>query len=309
MTQMTGQKALMELLLQAGVEYVFGIPGATEILFMDALERVPRINYILGLNEIVCAGMAEGYARASGKPGFLNLHTALSPAVDPFLPAFSQLPPLLLPGWLWQDAPPSFLGGKYATLFITREDGVYLRLPLRSPSQITSSYSSPLKYKKYECSQMAIELNSLAKRENQVVIAQEQRIKSGNVQAFWLGYGQGDGIKASELANVRGEKESKRSGVTLGQRIHPKVLNRWFRRGAAALNLDVTLYAGTKHSTTTELGRHIHRELIRKGGTGHATESAFEHYYHDGVSDQLRLQEAIDKMRLKVVKWMPVVLP
>jgi benzoylformate decarboxylase len=75
MTQMTGQKAMMELLLQAGVEYVFGIPGATEILFMDALEKAPRINYILGLNEIVCAGMAEGYARASGKPGFLNLHT------------------------------------------------------------------------------------------------------------------------------------------------------------------------------------------------------------------------------------------
>jgi benzoylformate decarboxylase len=42
---------------------------------MDALEGAPDIRYVLGLNEIVCAGMAEGYARASGKPGFLNLHT------------------------------------------------------------------------------------------------------------------------------------------------------------------------------------------------------------------------------------------
>ena len=76
MTMMTGKEALIKLLRSEGVEYVFGIPGATEILFMDALEKAQDIKYILGLHEIVCAGMAEGYARASGKPGFLNLHTA-----------------------------------------------------------------------------------------------------------------------------------------------------------------------------------------------------------------------------------------
>lgn len=75
MTMMTGKGALIELLRNEGVEYVFGIPGATEIVFMDALEKCQDIKYILGLNEIVCAGMAEGYARTSGKPGFLNLHT------------------------------------------------------------------------------------------------------------------------------------------------------------------------------------------------------------------------------------------
>jgi len=72
---MTGRQALTELLRNEGVEYVFGIPGATELFFMDALEKCPEIKYILGLNEIVCVGMAEGYARVSGKPGFLNLHT------------------------------------------------------------------------------------------------------------------------------------------------------------------------------------------------------------------------------------------
>lgn len=75
MVQMAGKEALIELMQHEGVDYVFGIPGATEILFMDALEKVPQIKYVLGLNEIVCLGMAEGYARASGKPGFLNLHT------------------------------------------------------------------------------------------------------------------------------------------------------------------------------------------------------------------------------------------
>lgn len=72
----TGKQALVEMLRSQGVEYVFGIPGATEIHFMDALERAPDIRYILGLQEVVCAGMAEGYARATGRPAVLNLHTA-----------------------------------------------------------------------------------------------------------------------------------------------------------------------------------------------------------------------------------------
>lgn len=84
MTMMIGKKALVELLRHEGVEYVFGIPGATELLFMDALEQAPDIRYILGLHEVVCAGMAEGYARASGKVGFLNLHTG--PGVATALP-------------------------------------------------------------------------------------------------------------------------------------------------------------------------------------------------------------------------------
>jgi benzoylformate decarboxylase len=76
MARTTGKSALMEILRREGVEYVFGIPGATEIHFMDALEEAPEIKYILGLHEVVCAGMAEGYARVTGRPGFLNLHTA-----------------------------------------------------------------------------------------------------------------------------------------------------------------------------------------------------------------------------------------
>lgn len=42
-----------------------------------------------------------------------------------------------------------------------------------------------------------------------LAIAQEQRLKSSPVQAFWPGYGQEDGIEAAELANVRGEKEAR----------------------------------------------------------------------------------------------------
>lgn len=80
-------------------------------------------------------------------------------------------------------------------------------------SQITGSYTSGIRYENYECSRLGIELAALARRENQLVIAQDQRVKTSEIQAFWRGYGQGDGIEASELANVRGEKEAIRQAV------------------------------------------------------------------------------------------------
>ena len=80
-------------------------------------------------------------------------------------------------------------------------------MPTKS-SQITGSYVSGLKYESFDCPRLSAELGSLARRENQLAIAQEQRYKTSETQAFWYGYGQGDGIEASELANVRGEKEA-----------------------------------------------------------------------------------------------------
>ena len=75
MTTMTGREALMQILHDEGVEYIFGMPGATEVLFMDALEKQREIKYILCLHEVIAVGAAEGYARTSGKVGLVNLHT------------------------------------------------------------------------------------------------------------------------------------------------------------------------------------------------------------------------------------------
>ena len=75
MTVVTGKEALARILHAEGVEVVFGIPGATEVQFMDMIAAHPEIRYVLCLHELVCVGMAEGYARASGKPAVLNLHT------------------------------------------------------------------------------------------------------------------------------------------------------------------------------------------------------------------------------------------
>ena len=76
MARMTGIDALMAVLDSYEVEYVFGNPGSTEVVFMDALYEHPRIKYMLALHETVALGMAGGYSWASGKTGFVNVHTA-----------------------------------------------------------------------------------------------------------------------------------------------------------------------------------------------------------------------------------------
>lgn len=71
-----GADILLEILDSEGVEYIFGNPGTTELPLMDALLDKPEINYILALQEASAVAMADGYAQAAGRPGFLNLHTA-----------------------------------------------------------------------------------------------------------------------------------------------------------------------------------------------------------------------------------------
>jgi len=75
-------------------------------------------------------------------------------------------------------------------------------------NQITGVYVSPIKYENLDCQRLLVELEALNRREGQLTAAQAQRVKTSEMQAFWKGYGQGDGIEASELASVRGEKEA-----------------------------------------------------------------------------------------------------
>src|SRR3982751_2245966 len=71
-----GREALLEVLRTEGVRHVFGNPGTTELPLVDALAAVDDIQYVLALQEATAVGMADGYAQASGRPAFLNLHTS-----------------------------------------------------------------------------------------------------------------------------------------------------------------------------------------------------------------------------------------
>ncbi len=74
MPTLAGRYAMLEQLLAQGTRYVFGNPGTTEQAFMDALQDFPQLEYILALHEGVATGIADGYARATGAPAFLQLH-------------------------------------------------------------------------------------------------------------------------------------------------------------------------------------------------------------------------------------------
>ena len=74
MTVMTGTYGLLEMLRAENVKYIFGNPGTSEAAIMDGLEDFPDIEYILVVQEGVAVGMADAYARATGKVGFISLH-------------------------------------------------------------------------------------------------------------------------------------------------------------------------------------------------------------------------------------------
>ena len=76
MPRMTGKEALAQMLEAEGVGYVFGNPGTSETPFLDVLQDYPNLQYIQALQEGTAVGMADGYARATGRPAFANIHIA-----------------------------------------------------------------------------------------------------------------------------------------------------------------------------------------------------------------------------------------
>ena len=75
---MNACEAMLHLLAEAGVRYLFGNPGTTELPLSDALVDHPRIQYILGLQEVPVLAMTEGFAQASRLPGVANVHISCS---------------------------------------------------------------------------------------------------------------------------------------------------------------------------------------------------------------------------------------
>jgi benzoylformate decarboxylase len=71
---MTGRAAFLQLLIDEGVTHLFGNPGTTELAIMEAVPQFPQLKYVLGLQESVVLGMADGFARASNKLVAVNLH-------------------------------------------------------------------------------------------------------------------------------------------------------------------------------------------------------------------------------------------
>ena len=73
-TKITVRDAVLDLLRAFGMTTMFGNPGSTELALFRHFPADFR--YVLGLQESVVVGMADGYAQATHKASFVNLHSA-----------------------------------------------------------------------------------------------------------------------------------------------------------------------------------------------------------------------------------------
>lgn len=71
-----GRDIIVDVLGSEGVRYIFGNPGTTELSLIDSIMRDERFEYVLALQESSVLGMADGYARATNRPAFVNLHAS-----------------------------------------------------------------------------------------------------------------------------------------------------------------------------------------------------------------------------------------
>ena len=72
---MTVREVTLDLLRAFGMTTVFGNPGSTELPMFRAFPKDFR--YVLGLQESIVVGMADGYAQATRNAAFVNLHSAV----------------------------------------------------------------------------------------------------------------------------------------------------------------------------------------------------------------------------------------
>ncbi|HVP89427.1 MAG TPA: benzoylformate decarboxylase [Casimicrobiaceae bacterium] len=93
---MNVRTAVLDLLRAFGMTTIFGNPGSTELpLFRD----FPKdFRYVLGLQEAVVVGMADGYAQATRNAAFVNLHSAagVGHAMGNIFTAFRNRTPLVI---------------------------------------------------------------------------------------------------------------------------------------------------------------------------------------------------------------------
>ena len=92
---LNGAQALLQALLESGVDTLFGYPGGAALPLYDALYGEPRLKHVLVRHEQAAVHAAEGYARSTGRvgvvlvtsgPGVSNTITGLLDAISDSVP-------------------------------------------------------------------------------------------------------------------------------------------------------------------------------------------------------------------------------
>lgn len=95
-SQPTVRQAVLRLLRDLSIDTVFGNPGSTELPMFRQFPS--EFQYVLGLQESVVVGMADGYAQATRKAALVNLHSAagVGHAMGNIFTAFKNQTPLII---------------------------------------------------------------------------------------------------------------------------------------------------------------------------------------------------------------------
>lgn len=95
---MTGGEALAGALTAAGVEHLFAVPGTSGMGLTDAVMQSGKPAYVLALHEVCAVSMADGYARATGRPGvaYVNVFPGTANSIGSLYNAYRDNSPLVV---------------------------------------------------------------------------------------------------------------------------------------------------------------------------------------------------------------------
>ena len=96
--ELTGADIIVRCLKEEGAEIVFGYPGGAVLHIYDAFHKQDDVKHILVRHEQAAAHAADGYARASGKPGVVLVTSGpgLTNAVTGIATAYMDSIPLVV---------------------------------------------------------------------------------------------------------------------------------------------------------------------------------------------------------------------
>ncbi|MEY1663086.1 acetolactate synthase 3 large subunit [Isoalcanivorax beigongshangi] len=112
MEKLSGAEMIIRALQEEGVEYLFGYPGGAVLHIYDALFQQEQVKHILVRHEQAATHAADGYARATGKPGVVLVTSGpgATNAVTGIATAYmDSIPMVVLSGqvrsdWIGDDA-------------------------------------------------------------------------------------------------------------------------------------------------------------------------------------------------------------
>jgi acetolactate synthase I/II/III large subunit len=92
-----GAEALLDTLVECGVDTLFGYPGGAALPLYDALHGEPRLRHVLVRHEQAAVHAAEGYARTTGRVGVVLVTSGpgVGNTISGLLDAISDSVPLL----------------------------------------------------------------------------------------------------------------------------------------------------------------------------------------------------------------------